>query len=69
MKATPTDDDCFGRNSIREDGRFLCAVHLFRVKHPAESRTSWDVYERVATTPADQAFRPLADGNCPLVKA
>ncbi len=69
MKATPTDDDCFGANVIREDGRFLCPVHLFRVKTPAESRSAWDALVRIGTTPGADAFRPLAEGHCPLVRA
>ncbi len=69
MKATPTDDDCFGRNSIRADGRFLCPVRLFQVKTPAESRTPWDLYNLVATTPADRAWRPMSEDSCPMVHA
>ena len=69
MKRLPTDDDCFGRNAIREDGRFLCPVHLFRVKTPAESHAAWDVYVPVATTPGPEAFRPMAEAGCPLVHA
>ncbi len=68
MKATPTDDDCFGRGSIRVDGRKLCPSYLFEVKKPSESKGPWDYYKLLATTPADEAFRPLAAGGCPLVK-
>ncbi len=69
MKAMPTDDDCFGKASIRADGRFLCPTYLFRVKTPAQSKSPWDVYDLVSTTPGDQAFRPLAEGGCKLIKA
>ncbi len=68
MKAMPTDDDAFGPGSIREDGRKLHPSYLFRVKTPAASKAPWDYYELLATTPADQAFRPLHEGGCPLVK-
>ncbi len=68
MKKMPTDDDCFGPGSIREDGRALHPVYLFQAKTPAESKQSWDVAKVVATTPADQAWRPLDEGGCPLVK-
>ena len=68
MKAMPTDDDCFGRNSIREDGRFLCPVTLFRVKAPGESRSAWDVLAPVSVTPGAEAFRPMGEGHCPLVR-
>ena len=67
MKATPTDDDCFGKGYIRTDGRKIHPSYLFEVKSPAESRHQWDLYKLVATTPAEQAFRPLSEGGCPLV--
>ena len=67
MKAMPTDDDCFGVNAIRADGRFLCPVHLFRVKTPTESRSAWDVFSPIGVTPGAEAFRPLAQGGCALV--
>ena len=69
MKAMPTDDDAFGHGSIRQDGRGMFPAYLFQVKTPAESRGKWDYYKLVATTPAEQAFRPLAEGGCPLVHA
>jgi branched-chain amino acid transport system substrate-binding protein len=69
MKAMPTNDDCFGEGKVREDGRKLHPSYLFQVKTPAESTREWDFYKLVATTPADQAFRPMSEGNCPLVHA
>jgi branched-chain amino acid transport system substrate-binding protein len=69
MKRMPTDDDVFGAGRIREDGRHLHDVHLFEVKKPSESKSEWDVMKFIATTPAEQAFRPLAEGGCPLIKA
>jgi branched-chain amino acid transport system substrate-binding protein len=69
MKAMPTDDDCFGPGRIREDGRKLTPAYLFEVKQPAESKGEWDLYKLIGTTPADEAFRPLAEGACPMVKA
>jgi branched-chain amino acid transport system substrate-binding protein len=68
MKAMPTDDDAFGAGSIRPDGRKLHPVYLFEVKAPGESTRPWDYYKLLGTTPADQGFRPMADGNCPLVR-
>ncbi|MEJ0020010.1 MAG: ABC transporter substrate-binding protein [Acetobacteraceae bacterium] len=68
MKAMPTDDDCFGPGKIREDGRKLTPAYLFEVKKPSESKSEWDLYKLIGTTPADQAFRPLSDNACPLVK-
>ena len=45
------------------------ASYLFEVKSPAESKHKWDYYKLRATTPPDQAWRPLAEGGCPLIKA
>ena len=67
MKAIPTEDPLFGKGSIRADGRKLHAMYMFQVKSPAESKAAWDFYKLVATIPADQAFRPLSEGGCPLV--
>ncbi len=69
MKAMEVDDDCFGKTRIREDGRHLVDAYLFEVKKPSESKGPWDYYKLLATTPADQAFRPLAEGHCAFVKA
>jgi branched-chain amino acid transport system substrate-binding protein len=68
MKEMPTDDPLFGKGSIRIDGRKIHPAYLVQVKSPAESKAPWDYYKIVATIPADQAFRPLADGGCSLVK-
>ncbi|MEO3997679.1 ABC transporter substrate-binding protein [Mesorhizobium sp. CAU 1732] len=68
MKELPTDDPLFGKGVIREDGRKMHDAYLFRVKKPDQSEGPWDYYETVATIPADKAFRPLEDGNCPLVQ-
>ncbi|AZN73214.1 ABC transporter substrate-binding protein [Georhizobium profundi] len=68
MKANPTDDPLFGQGEIREDGRKIHDMYLFRVKAPDQSEGPWDYYELLETIPADQAFRPLADGGCSLVE-
>ncbi|MBN8926063.1 MAG: ABC transporter permease [Rhodospirillales bacterium 69-11] len=70
MKAMPTDDDCFGAGGkIREDGRKIHPCYLFEVKKPADSKQEWDLMKPVATTPAEEAFRPLSDHACPMLKA
>jgi len=69
MKAMPTDDDAFGPGKIREDGRKLHPAYLMEVKKPSESSGPYDVLKLVSTVPADQAWRPLSEGGCPLVKA
>ncbi|GAC1339315.1 MAG: ABC transporter substrate-binding protein [Beijerinckiaceae bacterium] len=68
MKEMPTDDTIFGKGSIRADGRKIHPAYLFQVKKPAESKGPWDYYITKATIPADQAFRPLSESECPLVK-
>jgi branched-chain amino acid transport system substrate-binding protein len=66
MKAMPTDDALFGKGVIRQDGRKMHPMYLFEVKKPAESRGDWDWYKLIETIPAEQAFRPLAEGGCKL---
>ena len=68
MKELPTDDPLFGKGIIRVDGRKVHPAYLFEVKKPAESKGPWDYYKLRATIPAEQAFRPLDQGDCPLVK-
>jgi branched-chain amino acid transport system substrate-binding protein len=67
MKEMPTDDPLFGKGTIRADGRKLHPAYLFEVKKPEESKYPGDFYKLRATIPADEAFRPLNEGNCPLV--
>jgi branched-chain amino acid transport system substrate-binding protein len=69
MKATPINDFFTRNGRIREDGRMVHDMYLFEVKKPEESKGEWDLYKLLATVPADQAFRPLDKGGCPLVKA
>jgi branched-chain amino acid transport system substrate-binding protein len=68
MKKMPTDDPLFGKGSIRQDGRKIHPAYLVEVKSPAESKAPWDYHKIRATIPADQAFRPMSEGGCPLVK-
>jgi branched-chain amino acid transport system substrate-binding protein len=68
MKEMPTDDPLFGKGMVRQDGRKIHDMYLFEVKKPSESKGPWDLYKQLATIPADQAFRPLNEGGCPLVK-
>jgi branched-chain amino acid transport system substrate-binding protein len=68
MKEMPTDDPLFGKGTIREDGRKLHPMYLYEVKKPSESKAKWDYYKQIAVIPADQAFRPLSESECPLIK-
>ena len=70
MKKMPVEDDCFGKTTIREDGRNLVPAYLFEVKKPAESKGPWDYFKlRGHHAGATRRARPLADGHCPFVKA
>jgi branched-chain amino acid transport system substrate-binding protein len=68
MKATPINDFFAKNGHIREDGRMVHDMYLMQVKTPAESKGEWDFYKVLATVPGDQAYRPVEDGGCPLVK-
>lgn len=69
MKDIATDDPLFGHGKVRRDGRAIHDMYLFQVKAPAESKGPYDFYKLVGSVPAEQAFRPLEAGNCPLVGA
>jgi branched-chain amino acid transport system substrate-binding protein len=67
MKELPTKDATFGEGRVREDGRHMHPMYLWQVKKPADSKAKWDYYTLVKTIPADEAWRPLDQGGCPLV--
>ncbi|MET4388586.1 branched-chain amino acid transport system substrate-binding protein [Bradyrhizobium sp. F1.4.3] len=68
MKKFKGKDKLFGDTAIRQDGRVVHPMYLFEVKKPEESKYPYDYYKLVSTIPADQAFRPMAEGGCELVK-
>ena len=68
MKELPTDDPLFGKGTIRADGRKIHPMYLYEVKSPDESKGPWDYYKLRREIPAAEAFRPLAETECPLVK-
>ncbi|CAN7377809.1 ABC transporter substrate-binding protein [Bosea sp. LjRoot9] len=68
MKELPTDDPLFGKGTVRADGRKMHDMYLYEVKKPSESKGKWDYYKQIAVLPAEQAFRPLSESECPLVK-
>ncbi|HEY4254465.1 MAG TPA: ABC transporter substrate-binding protein [Roseomonas sp.] len=69
MKAMPVEDEAFGRGTLRQDGRMMIPSYLWEVKSPAESSGPWDYLKLLQTTPAEEAWRPLSEGNCPLVRS
>ncbi|MET0967692.1 MAG: ABC transporter substrate-binding protein [Tardiphaga sp.] len=68
MRATPINDFMTHNGTLRPDGRVTRDMYLFQVKKPEESKGEWDLYKLVETIPAAQAFRPMSEGGCPLVK-
>ena len=68
MREIPADDPLFGKGQLRIDGRMIHDMYLYQVKSPAESKYPNDDYKLLETIPGDQAFRPLAEDKCPLVK-
>jgi branched-chain amino acid transport system substrate-binding protein len=67
MKAIPTDDPLDGKGIVRHDRRKIHPVYLMQGKSSAEVRGDWDYFKQIGSAPADQAYRPLAEGHCPLV--
>lgn len=67
MKASKWDDPIFGPSHIRPDGRKMHNMYLFEVKKPSESKGPWDYYKLLSTISGEDAFRPMADGECPMV--
>ena len=68
MRETPVRDAFTENGVLREDGRMVHSMFLFEVKKPEESKAPWDYYKVLAEVPGDQAFRPMKDGGCPLIK-
>ncbi len=68
MRATPINDFFVENGKIRDDGRMVHDMYLYEVKKPSESKGAWDYYKLVATIPAGQAFLPLSESKCPLIK-
>ena len=68
MKSIPTDDALFGKGEIEPNGRTIHSAYLFEVKKPSESKGPWDFYKLVGTVPGDQAFTPLSESKCALLK-
>lgn len=68
MRAMPVNDFFAKNGKIREDGRMVHDMYLMQVKSPQESKKPWDYYKLVATIPGDEAFQPLPESTCPLIK-
>jgi branched-chain amino acid transport system substrate-binding protein len=68
MKEIPADDPLFGKGEVQANGRVTHNAYLFEVKKPSESKSPWDLYKLVGTVPGDQAFTPLSESKCALLK-
>jgi branched-chain amino acid transport system substrate-binding protein len=69
LKETTLNDDFVKGGKIRADGRMVHEFYLFQVKSPSESKYPWDYYKLVSKIPGDQAFQPLSESRCPMIKA
>jgi branched-chain amino acid transport system substrate-binding protein len=68
MRELPIRDPIMRHAAVRPDGRVVHDMYLYEVKTPAQSKGGWDYSKLVATIPAEEAFQPLSDSTCPLVK-
>ncbi len=68
MKELPINDFFTKDARVQEDGRLMRDMYLVHVKSPGESKYPFDYYKVLATIPANEAFRPIAEGECPLVQ-
>ncbi|MBI3701632.1 MAG: ABC transporter substrate-binding protein [Afipia sp.] len=68
MREMPVNDFFAKNGRIREDGRFVHDMYVYEVKKPSESKYAWDYYKLRAVVPGDEAYRPLSESKCPLVK-
>jgi branched-chain amino acid transport system substrate-binding protein len=68
MRELPVNDVIIPKGTLRADGRMVHDMLLLQVKKPAESKSPWDYYKVVDVIPGNEAFRPLAQSGCPLVK-
>lgn len=68
MKKLPVEDFMTKHGSIRDDGRMMRDMYLLQAKKPSESKSEWDLMKVVATIPADEAYRPLSESECPLIR-
>lgn len=67
MKAMPAEDDCFGKTTIRADGRAMVTPYLLEVKEPSASRSEWDLFNVLSSMPAEESAEPI--DRCPLIKS
>ncbi len=68
MRDTPINDFFATNGRLRVDGRMVHEMYVYEVKKPEESRRPYDYYKLRATIPADEAYRPLTQSACPLVR-
>ncbi len=68
MKELPVNDFFAKKGFVREDGRMVHDMYLLKMKTPAESKGEWDLYNVLSTVPGPEAYRPLSESECPLVK-
>jgi len=68
MREMPVNDFFAKNGRVREDGRFIHDMYVYEVKKPSESKYPWDYYKLRSVIPGDEAFRPVSESKCPLLK-
>ena len=68
IRELPVRDMYAGTGRVREDGRLIKDIFMVEAKTPAESKGEWDLVKVRNVVPGDEAFRPLAESKCKLVK-
>jgi branched-chain amino acid transport system substrate-binding protein len=68
MKELPVNDFMTKNGKVRPDGRVERDMYLMQAKTPEESKGEWDLVKMIATVPGGEAFRPMSEGECSLVK-
>ena len=72
---TPVRSDvggCPGRSNHNADEEpdaagLMRDMYVLQAKKPGESKGDWDLLKVVGVVPGSEAFRPLAQSDCPLV--
>lgn len=68
MKEMPVNDFFAKNGKVRADGRMVHDMYLVQVKKPEDSKYPWDYYKVLNVIPGDEAYKPLAESECPFIK-
>jgi len=68
VRSLPISDAFIEHATLRADGRVMRPMYLGRVKTPQASKGPWDDVEILKTVPPEEAFRPISESVCPLLR-